>query len=269
MSAAVRDPVQSRYPEDVLVGGHAAVYGSYYCGEARRWGFACCRVFDRSAPCSRSRAEAAPQASGDGSSDSEAGSEEGERPSVGDRDASGNLRLQGTPVFVPRSECSSPEEFVDLAVGHLIFLWRGQEAKGFPGRRGEPSLLESFGHGVLGRTEVDLAAIVSALRERRLPEDVVGNLERAVVCTFQRDFTGSLKAYMDIAIGKAKWQIGGVSMWNQQKMRVVKHQEDHFLAREDQRRGMNALKRLLAFAESTLPPLEDALPKADDAPPGG
>merc|ERR1712176_96383 len=41
---------KSRYEEDVFVGGHTSVWGSWY-SEEKQWGFACCKLGDVNAEC--------------------------------------------------------------------------------------------------------------------------------------------------------------------------------------------------------------------------
>eukprot|EP00929_Paragymnodinium_shiwhaense_P112774 TRINITY_DN81045_c0_g1_i1.p1 TRINITY_DN81045_c0_g1~~TRINITY_DN81045_c0_g1_i1.p1 ORF type:complete len:430 (-),score=77.77 TRINITY_DN81045_c0_g1_i1:98-1363(-) len=50
-----RPLASSRYPEDVLSNGHAAVYGSFYCLISQRWGYSCCLLFERDAACTGPR----------------------------------------------------------------------------------------------------------------------------------------------------------------------------------------------------------------------
>ena len=35
--------VKTKYNEDVMVGTHTAVWGSFFCTELKQWGFKCCR----------------------------------------------------------------------------------------------------------------------------------------------------------------------------------------------------------------------------------
>ena len=235
----------SRYPEDVLVGGHASVFGSFFCTTSRRWGFVCCRVLDRGAPCPlNSQADVTTSVYEGGECD--AAAEQSTRQCDPVRGASRYQRDHSR--FVPRSECSSPEEFSVLAVRHLLLKWREQEAACLADQ------LEGVGRaGLRAQTEIDIGALLVALGKGSLDKDDMGKLEQVLEGCLNRDYTAAEQAYMHLVQGNAKWQLGGVAMYNQRKMRVVKHNEDHLLAQQGMQRAMNALKRLISFARAKLP----------------
>lgn len=56
-SGAAAKLAPSRYPEDVFVLGHQAVWGSWYSMDEKRWGFACCKVIRRDDRCPLAEAE--------------------------------------------------------------------------------------------------------------------------------------------------------------------------------------------------------------------
>ena len=39
--------IVSKYNENVLVGSHTTVWGSFFCTESKRWGFKCCKVTNK------------------------------------------------------------------------------------------------------------------------------------------------------------------------------------------------------------------------------
>lgn len=43
----------SRYQEDVLVGHHTRIFGSFFCLETHKWGYDCCKVTDRNGSCTK------------------------------------------------------------------------------------------------------------------------------------------------------------------------------------------------------------------------
>lgn len=49
--ASRRIVVRSRYPEDIHINGHSAVWGSYYDRDSKRWGYLCCKVLDKQGHC--------------------------------------------------------------------------------------------------------------------------------------------------------------------------------------------------------------------------
>lgn len=50
-----KQPVKSRYTEDVLSRGHLAIWGSWYDKEANAWGYACCKATLKNAYCTASK----------------------------------------------------------------------------------------------------------------------------------------------------------------------------------------------------------------------
>ncbi|KAF4748530.1 hypothetical protein FOZ62_015410, partial [Perkinsus olseni] len=43
--------LNSRYEEDNYTQGHTSVWGSYFDKDTHRWGYACCKTFDRDGWC--------------------------------------------------------------------------------------------------------------------------------------------------------------------------------------------------------------------------
>ena len=39
--------IVTKYNENELVGSHMSVWGSFFCKETKRWGFACCKSMDK------------------------------------------------------------------------------------------------------------------------------------------------------------------------------------------------------------------------------
>eukprot|EP00441_Pelagodinium_beii_P041125 CAMPEP_0197634934 /NCGR_PEP_ID=MMETSP1338-20131121/10889_1 /TAXON_ID=43686 ORGANISM="Pelagodinium beii, Strain RCC1491" /NCGR_SAMPLE_ID=MMETSP1338 /ASSEMBLY_ACC=CAM_ASM_000754 /LENGTH=253 /DNA_ID=CAMNT_0043206891 /DNA_START=130 /DNA_END=888 /DNA_ORIENTATION=- len=56
--------VKSRYQEDVMVGGHKQVWGSWWTPEGQRWGFACCETTDFGERCPHAPPELTEEESG-------------------------------------------------------------------------------------------------------------------------------------------------------------------------------------------------------------
>lgn len=53
--------IKSKYNEDVLIGSHTAVWGSFFCTQTKKWGFKCCKSTDkRQAKCITAEAKKAP-----------------------------------------------------------------------------------------------------------------------------------------------------------------------------------------------------------------
>jgi hypothetical protein len=43
--------LSSKYQENILLGKHQFVWGSYYDREAKKWGFKCCKQLHKEAEC--------------------------------------------------------------------------------------------------------------------------------------------------------------------------------------------------------------------------
>ena len=39
--------IKTKYNEDIQVGAHTAIWGSFFCTKTKRWGFKCCKVTDK------------------------------------------------------------------------------------------------------------------------------------------------------------------------------------------------------------------------------
>lgn len=249
----------SRYAEDIFDGGHTSVYGSFYCAASGRWGFSCCRLLgDPRAPHLVPNESALGEGSGY------------------------NAKCSVPPAVIRSADCldsgraipaareATSQEFVYLAILALLKVWRELEASG---TLAAPGPLRDFGRvGLRAQTEQDLGVLLRALQEKRLAllcsgprsgrpagaddDGLIENLRQALACCQSRDYRAALQAYMGAALGSSKWQIGGVSMYNQKKVRTVGHQDAHLLADEGMKRAMNALRRLLSFAEAREPPDE-------------
>ena len=39
--------IKTKYNEDVYVGSHTTVWGSFFCKQTKKWGFKCCKTTDK------------------------------------------------------------------------------------------------------------------------------------------------------------------------------------------------------------------------------
>mmetsp|Transcript_1437 Transcript_1437/g.4226 ORF Transcript_1437/g.4226 Transcript_1437/m.4226 type:complete len:321 (-) Transcript_1437:52-1014(-) len=145
----------SLYREDVLVSGHSAVWGSLWePGPDRtgRWGYACCRGFERSASCPNSAVAAAASAATADTREGEGG--QGQGGDVGEG-ASPALDLMSRDAFD-----GSPGSFVEYAVGWLLREWRSRLSNRDPQLLADPLFCQA---AELERVEAGLRPLLRTL----------------------------------------------------------------------------------------------------------
>lgn len=212
----------SLWKENVYLLGHNSVWGSWYDLQARRWGYACCRSFDRHGSCqSIEPSGAAP--SGPLSSDNENSdvSDTDEEKEARRRAEERPIDWSGAPAeLLPRASLEDAASnnggqpgsaflahFLYFAVG----AWRQLLEKGAGGQGGpdggpegaSPSLFEDA--QALQEAEAALAPLVRQLEKNALDPTVLQQLDRMVSLAAEREYADAGKAYMDMVLGNKKW----------------------------------------------------------------
>ncbi|CAK0837474.1 unnamed protein product [Prorocentrum cordatum] len=217
----------SLHREDVLVGGHAAVWGSFFDPEARRWGFACCRGTARLEPCPEAKAAA--------------------------------RLLDGEPPDSPpgaREESDCAEDFLAAFVLYWFHAWAsGSGAEARPDAR------------AVQQTKEALLPLLQQLKARTLPQPLLRQLADFAELAGQREYSQANDVYVAITIGKALWHThldlgqqrahwgGGSSLRTMQKQIVEKDHKNATAFDTDPavQRYVHALKRLATHIGGVAP----------------
>ncbi|CAK0837476.1 unnamed protein product [Prorocentrum cordatum] len=232
----------SLHREDVLVGGHAAVWGSFFDPEARRWGFACCRGTARLEPCPEAKAAARPKRK------AEEEEEEEDPKAKAARSAFWSSRLlDGEPPDSPpgaREESDCAEDFLAAFVLYWFHAWAsGSGAEARPDAR------------AVQQTKEALLPLLQQLKARTLPQPLLRQLADFAELAGQREYSQANDVYVAITIGKALWHThldlgqqrahwgGGSSLRTMQKQIVEKQegpQERHRIRHGSRRAAVRA-----------------------------
>lgn len=119
------------WKEDVFTAGHRSVWGSLYDLEAKRWGYACCKSFERGSSCSVAAAEK--QAKVDPGADSGL---EKTSPNSEDMAEENPWDFRDPPrKLLPPAEVKrgSPAAYLEHFVTFMIGEWHRLKEAGFPG----------------------------------------------------------------------------------------------------------------------------------------
>jgi len=117
------------FKEDVFTDGHSSVWGSLYDPAAQRWGYACCKSFDRGSKCSVAKPEVAK------ADDADSGIE---KTSPNSADMAEDLPWDFSntpPQFLPQAEVQKgqPAAYIDHFVHFMVGEWIRQRELKFPG----------------------------------------------------------------------------------------------------------------------------------------
>lgn len=191
--------------EDLLQGGHSAVWGSFYSREEQRWGYACCRGLERQVRC-RAEAKAEAEAEGPGrrrrarrraedSSDSEPRRAREQR--VDWSDAPTELAPAG------RGAAALVEHAVRFAVG----LW-ARELEGLQGGAGPeaPELQPFRSEDALRQAREALGPLLLQLRGGAVDGEVLARLGEMVRLAAGREYAAANRVYMELTVGNKRWQ---------------------------------------------------------------
>jgi len=241
----------SLHAEDVLVGGHSAVWGSFFDAKERCWGYACCRSTLREALCPLQKAIDAQRTSRDDLDEAaaeavEAAHSEWRAAKLLDEAPPGELE--------PRSWYTSNEDYL----GHFVLHWFHAWAVGREGPDARS----------VRQTREALLPLLQQLRKRAVQQELLACLADFAELATQREYSKANDVYVGITIGKALWHsrldLGeqrahwGGGLRTMQKQVVEKDHRNSTLFDSDPvvQRYIHALKRLVTHMQGVKPSAE-------------
>lgn len=115
----------SKYEEDNLKNGHAAVWGSFYCVATHRWGYACCLLCDRTAECGKVEVPALEGPIGDTEGTDSTKSHRKEPEAAAPEEATpGSERCAAELARILATEAKKPFEVLGLAPANASYAVR-------------------------------------------------------------------------------------------------------------------------------------------------
>lgn len=239
--------VSSLYPEDVCVGGHTAIWGSFFDCQQMCWGYACCRSTERKAACLWKNIKDVATVPTTQSEENSAPprSEWVARALEEERQVSSKLR--------PRSECASHEDFLSEFVLHWFHIWK-----------------KEYDDKVVGQTRRALFPLLEQLKKGTVPESLLRNIVAFAELATVGEFSKANDIYVEITIGKALWHShldlgeqrahwgGGCNLRTMQKQVIEKDTKNASLFDTDPivQGYVHALKRLLTHMQVVQPDLD-------------
>eukprot|EP00933_Yihiella_yeosuensis_P050720 TRINITY_DN48517_c0_g1_i1.p1 TRINITY_DN48517_c0_g1~~TRINITY_DN48517_c0_g1_i1.p1 ORF type:complete len:304 (-),score=66.97 TRINITY_DN48517_c0_g1_i1:225-1136(-) len=268
------------YKEDVLVGEHHKVWGSWYNKDNKRWGYGCCKIEERDQPCTNPIKKEAPPDDGsstcpeDESTDSEAG-----------LDAKGEVIIDWRN---PPTELKKREDFpnaipwVEHFVRYVINQWQEKDAAGFPGFG--PMEAQTFKtKDLLKQSVTALEVLLRRLqnprelersektvrkgRETRAGMEGKVKQERSVLLQLDEILTNASKqeyhdaraGYMKMTLGNKTWNntfVTHVAACTMKGAREYRRNRDNFNTYDmdpDSQKYMHALLKLVMFLQCLRP----------------
>lgn len=220
------------YKENLLIGGHSAVWGSYFDLDAKRWGYACCKGFVRERPCPFGRDDLT-----ESMSEFEGAVKKAKGPAE---------TLEA--LVAAADDIHTTPELVRRYIDACRHDWEKSRAEGKAHAAEPPPTAASL------RPFVDVVAAKSLEKEQ---ED---KLRQACMMSLAGDHLQAQQAYIGAVFGNAKWVTGGMGYissdapkgnercWGQ-KYRTIK--ENPSLLDTDSVRGaLQQLRRLMSFMEA-------------------
>lgn len=103
------------------------------------------------------------------------------------------------------------------------------------------------------RAKEHLARLLSRLKARNLPRDILRNLCKICLALNLKDFTSANHAYLQMSIGKATWPVGitmvGIHERAQKERKRQEMDGAHILTDDTTRQWLQSLKRLITHLE--------------------
>mmetsp|Transcript_18563 Transcript_18563/g.40882 ORF Transcript_18563/g.40882 Transcript_18563/m.40882 type:complete len:267 (-) Transcript_18563:145-945(-) len=250
------------WKEDTFLNGHKTVWGSWYDTEAKKWGFACCKSFDKGGSCSSATQASKPKkddsSANDSSSDDGLDSEERER-----REKEKPFDWSNPPPdLLPKAEVRGGEAaFIEHFVRWSLGAWRKQaEAAEATGGGSAESWTDLK---MVATTESGLAPLLQRLKIGKVPKDVLVRLDKMASAAYDREYQICGTAYMELSLGHKKWNnvFAGANAMNTNKgARITIIKQDTLLAYDSDpvaQRYIQAARKITQFVQS-LRPNEDA-----------
>lgn len=220
------------YSEDAFARGHSSVWGSSYCRETGTWGYACCAVKRRDEPCPRGLV---------GESCDEAASPKVELAGAGESLAE---------LSAAAGEITLGAELVRRFIAASLKEWHEQPDGGEGGTEGKAPPAAA------------LQPLVNKVQALELGAEALEKLEHTCRASLDGDHLRAQQLYLDMAIGRAKWVLGGMSYTNcneraesfgaNARTRDIK-QTDSLLDDGRLKVSLQGFKRLLTFMEGRRP----------------
>jgi len=184
-----RHLAQSVFAEDILKGGHTAVWGSYFETTIRRWGYACCRSTEQGGRCSLAQPEVAPQAAG--MEEDEDDDEEKARQAWR---SSRLLDAEPPSELAPRSR-GRDEDYLAQFVLYWFHAWSkgGADARG--GRDAK----------TVQQTRDALLPLLQQLQRNVVDKELVKSLSDVAEMAQNREYAQANDVYIALTVGNALW----------------------------------------------------------------
>jgi len=112
------------------------------------------------------------------------------------------------------------------------------------------------------QTRKYVKALLKLLKFRKTSEDILKHLEKIVDCVLMRDYRKANETYLELSIGNAPWPMGVTMVGIHERAgraKIFSSQVAHVLNDENQRKYIQALKRLLTFAQHKYPTVPSKL----------
>eukprot|EP00927_Polykrikos_kofoidii_P062882 TRINITY_DN57683_c0_g1_i1.p1 TRINITY_DN57683_c0_g1~~TRINITY_DN57683_c0_g1_i1.p1 ORF type:complete len:346 (+),score=62.64 TRINITY_DN57683_c0_g1_i1:52-1089(+) len=253
----------SLFTEDVRVGGHTAVWGSFFNREHGKWGYACCRGTSREEPCPFRKpleevtdgAPCAALAADDIGVRQSSSDDEGENRVAATWAACRLLDEVPPAQLEPRSACTSDEEYLSRFVLYWFRAWNDARASGNSDQKS------------VQQTREALLNLLQLLRKKAVQKDLVSKLADFADLASQREYAKANDVYVGMTIGKALWHThldlgqqrahwgGGSSLRTMQRQVVEKDHKNSSLFDSDPavQRYVHAVKRLVTYMQSAHP----------------
>lgn len=241
----------SLYAEDALRCGHKAVWGSFYDANLKRWGYACCMGTAYEEPC--------PFAASDIAVFHHSSEEEPESAAVLKARADWNAQKA---LDEPPPACLNARESYKCNEDYLkdfIHIWFHDWIRSASTELADARAVQ--------QTREAFIPLLCQLKERALPQDLLGSLTTFAELSSQREYSKANDVYIGITIGKALWHshldLGqqrahwgyGDNNRTMQKQIVEKDYKNATLFDTDPsvQRYVHALKRLVTHMQSVQP----------------
>jgi hypothetical protein len=189
----------SLWQEDIHVGGHHSVWGSWYDVEAKSWGYSCCRGTDIGRPCTDPKQTAPKKRRHHKAFDYEQAFDWSNPPTA----LMPYDKVMLTAELLNRKEGAFVSHFIRFAVGTWRRLLEG-------GKKEE----EDFSKEIpvdfrkvqsLEETQEGIVPLMRQIQKNETDPKIIRHIDKVVSLAAEREYSQARLAYVDATMGRKKW----------------------------------------------------------------
>lgn len=252
----------SLWKENVHVGGHHSVWGSWYDSQTKRWGYACCHSSEAGALCTDPKQALPSKKRRIKSFDYEQAFDWSNPPTslMPYEKVMLTAGLLTADKEHNRREGAFLNHFVRFAIGTWRRLLEGGKGKILEEDLAREIPEEFMKNKFFEETQEGLVPLLRQIQKNEMDRKLLRQLDKVVSLAAQREYSDAATAYVDMTCGRKKWNntlasYGGTHCQNKGFRIYITKQDDPNAYDQDPifEKIMHSLRKLVRFVEVIYP----------------